>query len=251
MTASRPAPGFGGQPDSAVSNAPRIPFWAGRWYFVITIASVGLLAWVPFVHAAGRLRRRSIAVLAVIYGAATAASVVLLTSTPAATDSQTATDSAMVTSVIGELLLLSVVIAACIQQVSLRRTVYSGMPSQTGSAATPSGIDPALAAALAARARRDAARQLAASDPLIARDLCIGRPDLPHPYDDGGLVDLNSAPAAIIAKVCELAADTADTIVGTRTACGGFLTVDDVFTMADVPVNTWDMIRDRGIVIPH
>jgi hypothetical protein len=47
----------------------RPSFWSGSWYFVVTIASFGLLAWVPFTHAAGRLRRRSIAALAVLYAA--------------------------------------------------------------------------------------------------------------------------------------------------------------------------------------
>ena len=34
----------------------------------------------------------------------------------------------------------------------------------------------------------------------MARDLRIGRPDLPRHYDDDGLVDVNSAPAETIAK---------------------------------------------------
>jgi hypothetical protein len=55
-----------------------------QWYFVITIASFGLLAWIPFLHAAIRLRRRSVVVLTVIYAAAAVALVVLLRLTPTA-----------------------------------------------------------------------------------------------------------------------------------------------------------------------
>jgi len=52
----------------------------------------------------------------------------------------------------------------------------------------PTLHDPALAAAIACRQRRQQARQLLANDPGLARELRIGRPDLPRDYDDGGLV---------------------------------------------------------------
>jgi len=111
-------------------------------------------------------------------------------------------------------------------------------------------VDPALAAALEARERRADARQIAAQDPLLARDLKIGRPDLPHTYDDGGLVDLNSAPAQAIAAACGLSQTTGEGIVAARPP-GGFMVVDDVFSLAEVPVAAWDVIRDRGVTIPR
>ncbi|HZE40976.1 MAG TPA: restriction endonuclease [Stackebrandtia sp.] len=43
------------------------PFRNGRWYFYIGLLSWGMLAFVPFAHAAIRLHRRSVAVLAVLY----------------------------------------------------------------------------------------------------------------------------------------------------------------------------------------
>ncbi|WP_007027685.1 ComEA family DNA-binding protein, partial [Saccharomonospora iraqiensis] len=113
------------------------------------------------------------------------------------------------------------------------------------------GTDPAVAAVLAARQRRDKAREVVASDPLMARELRIGRPDLRPDYDDGGLVDLNNAPASALAEVCELDPGTAERIVEARSARGGFLTVDDVFTAVDVPLGAWEMIRDRAVVIPR
>lgn len=210
--------------------------WSGIWYFLITILSMGLLSWVPFVHAAGRLRRRSIVVMAVVYAAGAVTAVVLMSVSPADTQE----GGALV--LLADLLLLSMIVVGCVQQAWLRRQVYR---------ATDTTTDPALAAVRQARARRAEARTLAIEDPLIARDLRIGRPDLPHDYDDGGLVDLNSAPATAIAAVCGLAPTTADSIVTARTRCGGFLTVDDVFSLADVPVGAWDTLRDRGITIPR
>jgi hypothetical protein len=151
--------------------------WAGVWYFLVTIFSFGLLAWVPFVHAAGRLRRRSVVVMAVVYAVGAVTSAVLMSG---------AADAYVVT---GNLLMLSMVVVGCVHQAWLRRQVYR--------AATP---DPAL--------------------------------------------------AAVIATTCGLSQTAADSIVVARTRCGGFLTVDDLFSMADVPVGAWETIRDRGIVIP-
>lgn len=88
----------------------------------------------------------------------------------------------------------------------------------------------------------------AATDPLLARDLRIGRPDLPRNYDDGGLVDLNNAPAADIASVCGLDADTAEAIVDIRTTVGGLAAVDDVSTL--VPFAALARVRDRAVVLP-
>lgn len=130
----------------------------------------------------------------------------------------------------------------------LRRMVYDGTPAdgQDQSANT----DPAVRAALAARARRDAARKLAADDPLLARELHIGRPDLTRSYDDGGLVDLNGAPAHVIARVCGIPLDVATTIVDVRNGRGQpFSNVDELFVLADLAVTEWDRIRDRAVLI--
>jgi DNA uptake protein ComE-like DNA-binding protein len=112
------------------------------------------------------------------------------------------------------------------------------------------GTDPAVAAALAARARRAEARRIVSDDPLLARDLRIGRPDLHPDYDDGGLVDLDSAPAAAIAHVCGLDPAVAAGIVEACATAGmPFGQVDDVFDYTDIPVELWDRIRDRAVVL--
>ena len=49
------------------------------------------------------------------------------------------------------------------------------------------------------RLRREA-RRLQQDNPVLAQELKIGRPDLPRGYDDGGLVDVNHVPAAILAS---------------------------------------------------
>ena len=133
----------------------------------------------------------------------------------------------------------------CVQQAHLRREIHSGAPPPEQDA-----LDPALASALEARERRANARQIAERDPLLARDLKIGRPDLSRTFDDGGLVDLNSAPAEVVAEICGLSAATAEHLSSARPP-GGFMAVDDVFSLAEIPVTTWDVVRDRAVVLPR
>lgn len=83
----------------------------------------------------------------------------------------------------------------------------------------------------------------------MARELGIGRPDLPRTYDDGGLVDLNSPPAQAIAHTCGIDPAVATLIVEARSAGIMFTTVDDVFSFTEIPYTLWDGIRDRAIVV--
>jgi len=48
----------------------------------------------------------------------------------------------------------------------------------------------ALTTARTRMRRREQARELAASNPVLARELGVGRPDVPHDYDDGGTLDV-------------------------------------------------------------
>ena len=116
-------------------------------------------------------------------------------------------------------------------------------------APAPPAADPAIAAVLAARARREEARRIVSRDPAMARELGIGRPDLRRAYDDGGLVDLNNAPAEAIAGTCGIDLVHATAITAARTNGIHFVTVDDVFSAADIPFPLWERIRDRAVVV--
>jgi hypothetical protein len=143
-------------------------------------------------------------------------------------------------------LLFGLLIVGGVHSVLIRPYVWPSLRRD----AVAEHADPAVAAVLAARNRRAEARTLAARDPQMARELGIGRPDLPgRRYDDGGLVDLNNAPAQAIAAMCGIDLTVAGQIVEARAAGVPFLTVDDAFTMCDVPFPLWDRIRERGIVI--
>jgi hypothetical protein len=222
----------------------------GWWYFVLTILTVGLFAWVPFLHAAQRLRGPKTWRLAAIYGAADILLFALIAVTP--TDSvgnPTGTVSAVLQNLAG-VAACAITIVACMQLIPIRREVY-GLARPVPATPALAFTDPAVAAVFAARARRDEARAIVAKDPLMARELGIGRPDKQRAYNDGGLVDLNSAPASAIAALCSIPLKTAEQLEQVRDARGGsFTDVTEALILAETPVQFWEQIRDRAVVVP-
>ncbi|MDH2428962.1 helix-hairpin-helix domain-containing protein [Sphaerisporangium sp. TRM90804] len=95
--------------------------------------------------------------------------------------------------------------------------------------------DHAVAFAQRRRELRQEARELAARDPLLARELRIGRPDLPRRYDDGGLVDVNHAPARVIADLPGMTPELARRVVDARDGVGGFVSAEEMSLALDLP----------------
>jgi hypothetical protein len=90
---------------------------------------------------------------------------------------------------------------------------------------------------------------LAQQDPRLARELRIGRPDIPHQYDDGGLVDINSVPTSVFVNELGLSQEQANKIVETRKELGKFLHPDDLVNLANIDMDTYDRIRNHLIII--
>ncbi|WP_141137484.1 helix-hairpin-helix domain-containing protein [Blastococcus mobilis] len=146
-------------------------------------------------------------------------------------------------STIGGMTVVAVVVVGCLQLKSLRRDVYGS------SIAKSTLVQPAVAQALAARKRRVEARQLRVSDPVLARHLGIGRPDLRRDYDDGGLVDLNTAPASVIAQVSDIELSYAEAVVSARDARGGsYFDLAEVFVDLNLPPHVQEQLREHAIV---
>ncbi|CAL9624717.1 hypothetical protein SUDANB95_05899 [Actinosynnema sp. ALI-1.44] len=219
----------------------------GTWYFVVVIASAGIFAAVPFAHAAHRLRRPSLWWWTALYAAATIALLFIMPSS----QGESAASTTDVRSTIGGIGAIAIMVAACIQLSGIRRDVY-GLPQPVRPSSQPPepwAADPAVAAALALRTKREEARTLVARDPALARDLRIGRPDLPRQYDDGGLVDINAAPPAVIAQCCGLDEHAAERIERARQQHPvPFQSVDELLVFAELDVSTWGLIRERAVV---
>ncbi len=223
-----------GGPGPAPGTGPLQWFARGGWYVFVVVLSLGMLSFVPFVHAATRTRAPLMWLWVVLYTTAVV-TMFLVTGTVD----------------IGGYA-IGLMIVASIHAIVLRSQVWPAPRTPTpltGHARPGAPADPAVAAVLAARARRDEARHIAAADPQMARELRIGRPDVPRTYDDGGLVDLNSAPPQAIAHTCGIELAVANLIVEARAAGIVFATVEDVFSVTEIPYTLWDRIRDRALVI--
>lgn len=217
------------------SRNPLVWFTRGGWYVFVDVGSFGILSWVPALHAALRTGRAIMWLWTVLYVLAVVG--VFLTPSSQARGG----------------LAVALMIVSIVHAFILRRQVWDGPQRPLAAPPPPATLpaaDPAIGAVLAARARREEARRIAASDPRMARELRIGRPDLSRSYDDGGLVDLGGAPADAIAALCDIDVESARQIVAAREAGVAFTTVDDVFSTVDLPYPLWDRIRDRGVVVP-
>ena len=107
----------------------------------------------------------------------------------------------------------------------------------------------AVADARAEQQKRAKARALAERDPQLAREVRIGRPDLAHPYDDGGLVDVNGAPPGVLAVVLDLSDEDAARIVEARRDLGRFDVAEDLMNMAGLEPATFDRVSHRIILL--
>ena len=145
--------------------------------------SFSLLAFAPFLRLAFLRRRVRDWVVFAAYLTA-AISMVVLASLPGPND--------VGGTVAGGLAILVMGVGAVHAFVAFRP-----MPEVAGGA---SASELALTTARARMRRRQQARQLAQDSPVLARELAIGRPDVPHDYDDGGLVDVNHVPEDVLAS---------------------------------------------------
>lgn len=109
--------------------------------------------------------------------------------------------------------------------------------------------DPDLEAARARIQRRAEGRHLTATQPALAREVGVGRPDLAG-ADDYGPVDVNHASAAAIARLPGMTDQLARQTVDARIQAGGFSSVEDLGMLLNLRPDTVDQMRDMAIFLP-
>jgi hypothetical protein len=110
--------------------------------------------------------------------------------------------------------------------------------------------DRAISTARNRRELRQEARETA-RDASMAWELRIGRPDLPRDFDDGGLVDVNHAPATALAELLPgMTPELVERVVRVREQCGGFTSVEELSTLAELPPALTPRIDEYAIFIP-
>jgi len=95
--------------------------------------------------------------------------------------------------------------------------------------------------------RRKEARHLVATNPALARDLMIGRPDLPRQYDDGGLVDVNHVPATVLMSWLGLSENEMRDVLTARRNLGRFTNADELGAYTQLAPDRIDELRDLMI----
>ncbi|MBC2931511.1 helix-hairpin-helix domain-containing protein [Nocardioides sp. zg-1228] len=243
MQPSPPAGPYGGEhmrPGPPAVHHSRKPL---RWLWVFPAFSMGLLAVVPLIAIATKSRTRQAWTWAGGLGASWLVGFMLVA----------ADDSDGLGSDIGLTLYFAAWIGSVVYALVMGGKVAG--PAQVSyvpvAAPLPSYDPNAAAVALvqAERAKREEARALARRDPAMARDLRIGRPDLPRQYDDGGLVDVNSAPAEVLQQSLGLTADQATGVVESRQQLSRFEHPEDLMTLAGLEPAAFDSVKDRIILL--
>lgn len=228
------------------SNTPVAPVNEHKWWVWSPAYTLGMVAFVPAVHAAVKFRTRATVIPAVALVLLDVIVWALLggDSTPAGEPSEsTVADS------VGVILTLTLAVAGTAYAFSVRDKVFAPSIPEPLSPAH----NPAVAQVLQARETRKAARELAERDPAMARELKIGRVDLPAPqrssYNDGGLVDINAVGADLLVAHLSISAADAHAIVTARETLGRFQSVDDLMLINTLSGPLLDEVRERLVAL--
>ncbi|WP_251063672.1 MULTISPECIES: helix-hairpin-helix domain-containing protein [unclassified Streptomyces] len=192
--------------------------WALIPLFTVGLGTMFVLAW-----AAHRLRSRALGVSAVV---ALIMTVVALPLSGAPNDSVRGAASTI---------LIILLIGGGLTATFMIRQRLIGPPTVGPVAVRTGGADPALGAALQRRQRRAEARRILERDPSLARELRIGRPDLPRQFDDGGLIDVNHVPVAVLATLPGFTPELAERVARSRDEHHGFAFVQELEVYANLP----------------
>ncbi len=219
-----------------VRTAPRSPV-SRFWSFLLSLVpaiTIGLGSAVPFLYWGFRLRNRRFIAAGAAYGAAACVCLVLLNHSSSSYTWQ---------ATLGGIIALTLACAGTAHALVVRHQILGEILDLNR------GQDDSERQALYRISRREYARELLRSDPLLAYELRIGRPDLPRNFDDGGLIDINHASAAAIAQSPDIGTDTASRIVSARESVGGFSSVDDMSMVMGCAPQLFDRYRDFFVFV--
>ncbi len=97
------------------------------------------------------------------------------------------------------------------------------------------------------RAKRQQALQLFRHHAAMAKELGIGRPDVPGHFDDGGLVDVNAVSEVVLADLPGIGPQRAYAIAADRAQRGPFRTIEDLAGRGLVPPHDLEPLRELMI----
>lgn len=251
---------------SASTGGPRpsVPGRVGRprtgtWYWVATLFTVGVAAPLALGHAYGRTRNPLLLKQALATAAASGTFWSVNSVLPVGPDGQ-------VTGALGAVwhtLEIILIVGSLILVRTARRQAYGQQPVEPSAPAAtsvaalvdadPLAEDPFVREARRARERRVETRALVASDPLLAAELGVGRPQVTGSagpgYDDGGLLDLNAATAQQMVDTLALSAGTAAGLCANRTHFEGFATLAEIALCTTLSPHQQALLDEYGVLL--
>jgi Helix-hairpin-helix motif len=214
--------------------------WSLLWALV-PFVSLGLLTPITIGYAAFRIRSVAVALTAVPY---TIGIVTVMVGTDAYGDNPPAVIDALMT-----VSILAAWFAGTAQAFALRRAFQ---PRSAFSQDPHAGRAITLTAeqeVLRRRELRARSRQLSKNDPGLAKELRIGRPDLPRTYDDGGLIDINHAPESALTAVAAITPGTARQIVQLREQGRVFISAEDLAAAVDLDPTMMPLTAEHTVYL--
>jgi DNA uptake protein ComE-like DNA-binding protein len=201
-----------------------------RWPY-ISLIPIGLGAWAP-IYAGVKARRTSWIVLGALWSAIAIAGFVA--SSLSRSGHSGSNDFA------GFLLVLAW--AGSIATSFAIRSAYERQMSSELERATEAGEQ-----RLADRRR---ALEMARHDPVLAKEVGIGRPDK-RGAADAGVVDVNNASVTALLRLPGVDGDLATQIIESREKLGGFSSLEDFGTTLDVDGRVVEGLRDQVVFLPR
>lgn len=196
---------------------------------LVPIATLGLGTPLAFAFASARLRSR-LSWLATAGYAVVAAAAVVAPQTPAMDD------------LTGGGLVVVNVLVATVHALLVRRAVF--LPARDAS-----GMARAVTGAERRHRLREEARALADRAPLTAMEIGIGRPDLARGYDDGGLIDVNDAPAEALVRLPGITPESARKIVELRAEQGRFVSPEELSLCLGLPPDMTPVLAEYAVFL--
>jgi hypothetical protein len=213
-----------------MTASPSRPVHRSRWVY-ISLIPIGLGAWAP-VYAGLKARNRIWTLLGVLWTAIVVAGFI---KSSLSSSGHHGTDD-----LAGFLIILGWVGA-----IATSFVIWGPYDRQVSS--------PMLEATEAGQQRlqeRERATAMARSDPALAQEIGIGRPDKPG-ATDGGVVDVNNVPVTALLKLPGIDGKVATEIIEGREKVGGFSSLEDMGAALDLDGTLVEALRGQVVFLPR
>lgn len=213
--------------DGSVSASNRVLVHPNRWLLLVALG-LGFTTWAAFLYIGIRARRRSWLAWAAVYGSLLVLWLVIDNSI----NNSTATG-------IGAVAALIPWIGGTAHAAAIKGNAARRIRPSDGTR---------LEAARQRIERRAEGQRLAARDPRLAREVGVGRPDLPG-AEDFGLVDVNHVSQEALCRLPGITPEMARRIAETRESIGLFKSAEDLGISVDLSPSLVDDIREYAVFL--